>query len=358
MLCNGRVRSLGVSSWRDGRPVSLGLQSESELTMIMSGPNDECASFAMLAYLNSRTLTAIHAKIQHVHDWLDLICGNANTPVAFTSLKTLSLNIANVDYSDEWAGIEGVIMFPNLSTLEVTGAYPFADDMLFRGNGSTIRYLHLPFKTIAANVLEKVGILGCTGVAQMKQIRFGDSTEADKEVIARNGWEHITRQLPLILNMTTSLQLSGDGPTYEVYKSMVTMRVETSIQHLDVRNLVYRHDHVIRVIGALPNLVSFTAEVAHIESRGDVPERYKSPSDLYKRYYPVGSNFRVLCVPLMTEFSGCQIAEEVVRIAIVCQNLVQVHVPPHDRSMFKRAVSWAIDSSEFAPYADSLRHLL
>ncbi|KAJ2814706.1 hypothetical protein GGI24_006294, partial [Coemansia furcata] len=90
------------------------------------------------------------------------------------------LHIVDSKYDTEWDKINDVVMFPNLSTLEVIGAYHFTDDILFRGNGATLQTLYLPFKTIADNTLGELGILEREGVARMKQIRFGDVTERDK----------------------------------------------------------------------------------------------------------------------------------------------------------------------------------
>ncbi|KAJ2058763.1 hypothetical protein GGI08_003361, partial [Coemansia sp. S2] len=97
-------------------------------------------------------------------DWLDLIYGDTKVPAVFSRLKRLSLYISKTDYNNTWAGLKGVEMFPNLSSLKVTGAYPFIDDVLFRGNGATLQILHVPFKLVATNILGELGILDRKGV--------------------------------------------------------------------------------------------------------------------------------------------------------------------------------------------------
>ncbi|KAJ2057200.1 hypothetical protein GGI17_005775 [Coemansia sp. S146] len=312
----------------------------------------------MLAYLNSPSLTSLRAKIQHKHDWLDLVYGDTNVPAVFTCLKTLSLDITDVEYDHTWVGVKDVEMFPSLSSLEVTGAYPFVDDLLFRGNGASLQTLHVPFKTIATNILGELGILERAGVTRMKRIRFGEVAELDEKTIANNGRKFIAQQLYRIMDVATSLCLSSDGPDYEVYRAMINTPCVTNIQHLDIREVTYRHDHVIRVIRALPNLVSFTAEITHNDIHGDVPDHYKNTNDLHKKFYPLSSVFRTLRVLNTSEYSSYRIAREAIRIAIVCKNPVQVHVPQHELESFKGAVSEAIASDEFAPYADSLCHLI
>ncbi|KAJ2831288.1 hypothetical protein FBU31_002305, partial [Coemansia sp. 'formosensis'] len=268
----------------------------SELT-VMDGPNSDVVSYLVLAHLNSRTLTALHTKFRHENNWHELVYGDSKAPAFFTCLKTLTLDLAHIEYDDKWDGINGVAIFPNLSTLEVTGAYPFTDDLLFRGNGSSLQTLYLPFKTVATDIFGDLGILEREGVKQMKQIRFGDVTKRDKIIVEGNGRERIARQLHRILNVATSLRLGDDGINNDVYLSIVSTPSVTSISHLDIRESTYHHDNVISIIRALPNLVSFTVAIAHISEHGPVPDRIKMASDLHEMYYPLGSNFRILRVP-------------------------------------------------------------
>ncbi|KAJ2432051.1 hypothetical protein GGI03_001262 [Coemansia sp. RSA 2337] len=143
-----------------------------------------------------------------------------------------------------------------------------------------------------------------------------------------------------------------------MYKSMVTMSCVSSIQHLNIGKPMYQHSHVIRVVRALPNLVSFTATVGNYEHHGDAPDHYKKAKNLYKKFYPLSSAFRILRVLSTMWYTGYQIAEEVIRVAIVCPKPLLVYVPSDKEELFKTAVSEAIASEEFAPYADSLRHLI
>ncbi|KAJ2047934.1 hypothetical protein GGI03_001263 [Coemansia sp. RSA 2337] len=186
-LCKGRAKSLRVSSRNHGDIVLLELHSAPELTTIMSGSNNDYTSFAMLAYLNSRSLTSLVTRMHNERDWLDLIYGDTKVPAVFSRLKRLSLYISKTDYNNTWAGLKGVEMFPNLSSLKVTGAYPFIDDVLFRGNGATLQILHVPFKLVATNILGELGILDRKGVTWMRQIRFAKLTESDREHIKANG---------------------------------------------------------------------------------------------------------------------------------------------------------------------------
>ncbi|KAJ2259983.1 hypothetical protein GGI01_003292 [Coemansia sp. RSA 376] len=342
----------------DNDIVSLELHSAPELTTIMSGPNNDYTSFAMLAYLNSRSLTSLVTRMHKERDWLDLIYGDTKVPAVFSRLKRLSLYITKADYNGTWAGVKGVEMFPNLSSLEVTGAYLFVDDLLFRGNGATLQILHVPFKLVATNILGELGILDRKGVTRMRRIRFAKVTESDREHIKANGREVIARQLYRVMDVTTSLYLSCDGPDYKMYREMIITPCVSSIQHLNVGKPIYQHNHVIRVIRALPNLVSFTATIGNYERLGDDTECCRKAEDLYREFYPLGSAFRILRVLSTLWYTGYQIAEEVIRIAIVCPKPLLVYVPSDKEELFKTAVSEAIASEEFAPYADSLRHLI
>ncbi|KAJ2696759.1 hypothetical protein H4218_004390 [Coemansia sp. IMI 209128] len=62
--------------------------------------------------------------------------------------------------------------FPTLSTLDFSGHYPFNDDVLFRGNGETLKNLSLPFSAITTNALGRLGILERLSATRMNSIRI------------------------------------------------------------------------------------------------------------------------------------------------------------------------------------------
>ncbi|KAJ2107679.1 hypothetical protein GGI16_001434 [Coemansia sp. S142-1] len=324
-LYQGRVSSVDVYSGLNGTPLSLSLTGTTGLTSITHGSNISCAPFASLAHLNARTLKTLEIIISEEKNWLDLLYGGTETPTAYTSLTTLVVEITDIPYDAIWAAIEDGEPFPVLSTLVVEGKYPFNDGLLFRGNGKTLQSLSIPFSAIARNVLGRFSVLKRSGVTRMAQICIGDVTEMDTEFLAGR---------------------AGTAPTTAI------------LQHLRISKLQCSVTDFIKMIVALPSLVSFTCDIhAFGPDIEEIPANDR-PSILRAKYYPLSSNFRVLRVPDIADGLVSMVADAAKIIAILCPNFAQVDLSLKLRNKFSREVAWAMVSDPFEPYANSLRRLV
>lgn len=65
--------------------------------------------------------------------------------VAYPNMKHLPAGfiVFHMDTIEEYSEFPGDTPFPNLQTLRVDRGYLFGDDVLFRGNQSTLRYMDL-----------------------------------------------------------------------------------------------------------------------------------------------------------------------------------------------------------------------
>ncbi|KAJ2581710.1 hypothetical protein GGH95_001934, partial [Coemansia sp. RSA 1836] len=167
-LCQGSVTSVAVYSGLYYDLVLPKLSASSDLTSITNGPTVACMPFVFLAYFNSATLVALDIEGLAESDWHYLLHGDyENCPAIYISLKSLTLDITDVPYSSAWAAVEDAAPFPVLTTLSISGDYPFDDDLVFRENGGTLMNLRLPFSAIARNVLGRFKVLQRDGVTRM-----------------------------------------------------------------------------------------------------------------------------------------------------------------------------------------------
>ncbi|KAJ2057188.1 hypothetical protein GGI17_005794 [Coemansia sp. S146] len=225
-LCRGSVKSLQVHSGLEASIMSIDI-CVSGLASIKQGLFMASAPFAELAYLNMGTLESLEIKIVAEANWRALIYGSTETLAVYSNLKRLALTVNDVPYTETWVAIEALAPFPVLSALDVCGGYPFDDDLLFRGNGDTLKSLRLPFGAIAKNAL----------------IRFN------------------------VLQRCDSIRMN-------------------SIHSLVLTNLVFDLGHIIRVITALPSLASLTCEVRGLRSNiGEIPTDER-PESLRSAHYP------------------------------------------------------------------------
>ncbi|KAJ2334928.1 hypothetical protein GGI00_001620 [Coemansia sp. RSA 2681] len=166
-LYKGRVTGMEIHLAPGFSSLPFRLQGVSGLTSIRHNLNFSWGPFASLAYRNARTLKTLDIRIAEETNWLDLIYGGTETLAVYDSLTSLLLVTAYTAYGTTWTAIEGgVVPFPSLETLRVASRYPFDDDLFFRGNGSTLQHLCIPFSALARNILGRFGVLKRSGVTQ------------------------------------------------------------------------------------------------------------------------------------------------------------------------------------------------
>ncbi|KAJ2840571.1 hypothetical protein FBU31_000306 [Coemansia sp. 'formosensis'] len=138
------------------------------------------APFAELAHRNAGTLKELRIRTGTEANWRTLIYGGTQTPTVYPSLASFILGIGNVTRNTTWAAIENAVPFPALSILEIVEEYPFADDLLFRGNDDTLRRLRFPFYLIDKIILGEYGMLNRSGINRMDLVAIGLPRHSDK----------------------------------------------------------------------------------------------------------------------------------------------------------------------------------
>ncbi|KAJ1905835.1 hypothetical protein GGI09_003003 [Coemansia sp. S100] len=355
----GRVDTIRVDSELSGAPLVLGLNSATGLTSIAHGPNVACASFANLACLNANTLQTLHISVTTEEDWCRLIYGGMTILAIYSQLKKLSLTVLDTSYVSTWAAIEDIAPFPALLVLSVDGGYPFDDDLLFRGNGATMQSLHIPFSAIARNGLGRFNVLKRSGVTKMSRISTGYVTELDKSFLVANTDAPIARQVRHMVELATRLKYATDTTGYTIFHSICAAPNTAILQHLEFAQLSCAVDDIIKLLVALPSLVSLSCGIRELQAVLEAIPSKERPSRLCAQYYPLSTNFRMLRVAYLSDTITTEaIAYAAMLIAILCPNFVQVNLPLKQRRDFGREIAWAMVNSTFKPYADSISRLI
>ncbi|KAJ2884087.1 hypothetical protein H4R27_002348 [Coemansia aciculifera] len=353
-LCHGSVKRVSVHSTLVGSPLSVNLRGISELTGLTHGRNISCVPFARLAYLNAPTLKTLKARPGSEADWTDLIYGGTTIPTSYTSLRSLTLAIAGTPYSSIWEEVKDIAPFPVLSTLGISGSYPFDDDLLFRGNGGTMKTLRIPFSAIARNVLGRFGVLKRRGVTRMIRVCIDEVTEADREFLTTNTGVSIERPIHNILDVARSLSTNDD----HLYKAICNAPNTAILQHLDFDYESLDVRNIIDLLVALPSLASLTCGVGEFEESTALISANERPNTLHAKHYPLSTNFRMLRVPKTANSKAKDIAYAAMPLAVLCPNFTHVDISPNLRNDFGREIIWAAFSDPFEPYSDSLRRLV
>ncbi|KAJ2863992.1 hypothetical protein GGH94_003212 [Coemansia aciculifera] len=335
------------------------MQTVTGLTSIVQISGMACSQFARLAHHNAETLRELIVRPATEANWLVLIYDGTETPAVFDSLASLSVIVADTSYATTWAAINDAKPFPILSKLDVGGGYPFDDDLLFRGNGGTLRSLRLSFSVIARNALCRFDILKRSGVTRMNSIHIGPVMEHDKVQLTERTDLPIVEQARRIFEVATALKANCDiTGALVVFSTISTAPRPDTIQHLDFSKPIIELTGVILLISKLISLVSLTCNIrglgASIES---IPSNDR-PRTLHAKYYPLSDNFRKLSVPSTAIASADMIARVAMLIAIVCPNFVHVDISPALREDFSREIAWSTYCRSFKPFVNDISRLI
>ncbi|KAJ2062813.1 hypothetical protein GGI17_002201 [Coemansia sp. S146] len=271
----------------------LKLRSVSGLTTITQGVDTSCVPFAQLAYLNANTLKELNIRSADESNWHDIIYGDTKTPAVYSSLTKFLLGIPMNPYRTIWAAIEDAVSFPALLELDVSGDYPFNDDLLFRGNGGTLQKLAFPFRALARNVLGRFNVFSRSGVTRMNLIDIDAVDNVDEDLIVGQASACIAQQIHSILEATKILFLWSDTDDEHMLNAIKTAPSTAVLQELELYYLPLDADDMLSIISALPSLVTLTCEIdGSVRDIEALLANEHHPAAFCEKYRPLNSNFR------------------------------------------------------------------
>ncbi|KAJ2831536.1 hypothetical protein FBU31_002253 [Coemansia sp. 'formosensis'] len=358
-LCHGSVSRVEMDSAPGCSLPSFQIQGAPGLTGLIQGLGQVCAPFSRIAYLNVSTLKELIIRPTTDAEWRTVIYGDSKTPAVYTSLTLITLVTEDVPLGVKWTAIKGVTPFPVLIHLGIVGAYPFDDDnSLYRGNGRSLKCLHLPFGVVSRNILGKYSILNRSGVAQMDTIVFGRVIDMDNNPVAGRANAIIKQQVDRMLEVTRQLSLANDTADMQVFNAIKTAPRTAIIQHLSFSILPLDIDMLFDIVSALPSLITLACRLKKsVPSVKSLPLN-KQPNILHGRYYPLSSNFKRLDIVDDENISAKKAAAVAMQLAVICPSFAFVDVPRDIRKVIRREIAWAMVNQPFKPYADALRRLI
>ncbi|KAJ2862036.1 hypothetical protein GGH94_004515 [Coemansia aciculifera] len=357
-LCTGSVSRVEIDSAPGCSLPSLQLHGSPGLTSLIQGLGQVCAPFARIAYLNANTLKELAIRPTSKTEWHTSIYGDTKTPAVYTSLTSLILPIDGVPRSVKWAEIKDAVPFPALIKLSIYGVYPFDDNLLYRGNGRSLKALRIPFGAVARNILGKYRMLSRSDITRMNMVDLDFITDADNMLVTGRGNTVIKHQMDRMLEVTMQLSLANDTPDLQLFNAIKTAPRTAILQHLMLCNVPLDTDKIIEVISALPTLVSLSCELKRSVPSAKALPLNNQPNVLHGKHYPLSSNFRRLMIMTDNDVSAKKIASVSMQIAVICPKFVHVDISIEMRKVFRREIAWAMVNQPFKPYADSLRRLI
>ncbi|KAJ1816002.1 hypothetical protein GGH91_003001 [Coemansia sp. RSA 2671] len=233
------------------------------------------------------TTSALIIAVDTEQDWLTVVYGGTDVATTYTRLATLELSVPDLPYETTWVAIDDIAPFPVLSKLMVYGnTYPFDDDLLFRGNGDTMKRLRIPFCALARNILGRFDVLRRSKVLQMDSVCIGYITNEDIELVDEHGSKSVERQIRSILHASASLIISDDTSEKLLYETIKAAPRTCFLRHLDFQGLVFYVPHIVSFITAIPSLVSLACKVENPNLAIGVNPESSCLKCFHRRHYP------------------------------------------------------------------------
>ncbi|KAJ2826252.1 hypothetical protein FBU31_003495, partial [Coemansia sp. 'formosensis'] len=108
------------------------------------------------------------------------MCSNyADSLIEYPYLRLLRVSFPINVASDIRPGVFDMAPFPSLETLEILGYYPFNDDVFFRGNGSRLRLVTIPFHVLAQDIISRYNVFANIGPTRLSRITVSEVTIDD-----------------------------------------------------------------------------------------------------------------------------------------------------------------------------------
>ncbi|KAJ2902374.1 hypothetical protein GGI21_004565 [Coemansia aciculifera] len=299
-------------------------------------------------------------------DFMTLIRNKNMQWVNYPRLQTLKISTPKRSTAALRNAVSGerVVPFPCLRHLGIHCAYPFGDDVLFRGNAKTLESLRIEPNAQLVRILKTHSVflepashpnLRCVNIAYLTSKRtsvFSHNPAAYLDFVLSIGGPSVAvRTIPGLSKFSTEL-----SPVLSVTND------HANIQVLSLPCMSFTLWEVLALIKMLPvmsDLHSLTLILG--EGAPAVPVE-KLPAYVQAHYCGEGFGSRFRCwrsrIGGTRRFGGNKLARCVLLLALACPNFDYAAVKRSARKRFMESMQQLIDSNEFKEHAPRLQRLL
>ncbi|KAJ2686093.1 hypothetical protein IWW39_003873 [Coemansia spiralis] len=345
-------------SYHVGQPIAiLDLESASSLVHLKCNTHKQGDEILSLIRRNAQTLQTMDVYPHGPLDFGELFRDpDDGRYLEYPCLHKLGLFLLEGFVEPKLLTPTNFVPFPCLRLLHLEGDYPFGDDVVFRGNMSTLEYLSLTISPMLVEVLGRYKVftptshpkLGCVMIDKVTHLVGRAFDSADEYV-----WFILSIAPGASVRAMPDLSIYGWN-----YSSALSMFCDyTSIQVLHLVDTSISFLGAIALIKALPLLSDMLTDAPTLGELSEDFLEYELPDYLRTTYAPMGRRFRCLRV----YYDDCNYTELVtcmLLLALICPNFDYVVVPDSDCGYFMGLMRKKINGPLFSSYAPRLRRLL
>ncbi|KAJ2840630.1 hypothetical protein FBU31_000258 [Coemansia sp. 'formosensis'] len=286
-----------------------------------------------------------------------LISDKDGNAVVYPNLNILTLSsytkVFTIDASSVIATPKSIVPFPRLNSLTLHMCYPYADDVLFKGNSSTLKRLRIYIDGDTVRRLNQ-----CKGLENKhKSLRHVEIIDIVCTKLLQIPEDDINRFLGNLLDTAQVLKVDTQ---YVIRKLITAMRSGYNlnfIQNLYVQSPGLNIYSILNLVKGLPALT-----ILECGFRGDgdtgyefIPA-YELPGHIATTYGNAGKNLHTWKLLSYASSLG-QTAEHVALLGLVCPRLCRIMIGVGNSSHLNARVAETIKSDAYSKYAAQLAHL-
>ncbi|KAJ2258963.1 hypothetical protein GGI13_000288 [Coemansia sp. RSA 455] len=289
----------------------------------------DASQITQLARLNALTLQTIGICSRGDVDISGLIRDpDDGEYVEYPRARTLTMWFRSDSVVLQRPNFKGAVPFPNLQRLVLGSGHPFGDDVLFRGNGATLKLLyvtiHLPFAFYPDELVEATACL---------KFGYGIVPGAPVRSIVSNGYKNDV--------IPPNISLLGS---------------DSNIQYLCIPKTSPSIWDVITLVKSFPLLSDLHTGSSTIVVLPQGITEEKLPKYVLAKYAPMGKRFR--CWHLSSAGYPMQVVLSVLLLALICPNFDHAAVEYTRSQLFMEILERQITMPHFKQYAPRLKRLL
>ncbi|KAJ2833203.1 hypothetical protein FBU31_001945 [Coemansia sp. 'formosensis'] len=248
-----------------------------------------------------------------------------------------------------------VVPFPSLQQLMIMAEYPFGDDVVFRGNASTLESLYIELPSSVTSMLCRLGVF--TSVSHPR-LQCVDIVSYDEDI--PDSFDTPADYAQFIL---------GIGPrahTRRIYVESVDKFLlsvlllpgaHLCIQVLKLESLRLSLWEIFTLVKSLPLLSDLHARCPTIDNFPYTVTKEELVAHVISNYTMISKRFQFWHI-VFSHKEHARSALCVLLLALVCPNFNHAATYRHERESFIKAMDDTINSAEFKPYAPRLQRLL
>ncbi|KAJ2040117.1 hypothetical protein H4S03_001248 [Coemansia sp. S3946] len=251
--------------------------------------------------------------------------------------------------------LKGAVPFPNLQRLVLGSGHPFGDDVLFRGNGATLKYLSLSLTSEFVTLLTRHNVFTSTShpkllyVAIHLPFAFYPDELVEATACLKFGYG-IVPGAPVRSIVSNGYKNDVIPPNISLLGS------DSNIQYLCMPKTSLSIWDVVTLVKSLPLLSDLHTGSSGIVVLPQGITEEKLPEYVLATYAPMGKRFR--CWHLSSADYPMQVVISVLLLALICPNFDHAAVDYIRSQSFMGILERQITMPHFKQYAPRLKRLL